>query len=133
MKMQSATIMPQADPVGLVSVSWWRRAARAQTRAVLAAALGLLPLLGRGQSDAPAAAVVPPAPAVQPATQPIPAARWTLAQLRQAYDLADTDSDGRLSRAEAQRLAIMPRSFEDLDLNKDGVLERGEYEGSIAK
>lgn len=80
-----------------------------------------------------ASPVVPPAPAVQPAAQPIPAARWTLAQLRQAYELADTDSDGRLSRAEAQRLAIMPRSFEDLDQNKDGVLERAEYESSIAK
>ena len=38
-----------------------------------------------------------------------------------------------LSRAEAQRLAIMPRSFEDLDQNKDGVLGRAEYEGSIAE
>lgn len=75
--------------------------------------------------------VAPPAPAGQPA--PIPAARWTPAQLRQAFDEADTDSDGRLSRSEAQRLAILPRSFEDLDRNKDGVLERAEYEGSIAK
>lgn len=90
-------------------------------------------LAGSAAAQSVAPPVVPPAPAVQPAAQPIPAARWTLAQLRQAYELADTDSDGRLSRAEAQRLAIMPRSFEDLDQNKDGVLERGEYESSIAK
>jgi len=103
-------------------------------RAILAAVLGLSPLLAGAQATVPAPApVVPPAPAVQPAAQPIPAARWTPAQLRQAYELADTDSDGRLSRAEAQRLAIMPGSFEDLDQNKDGVLERGEYESSIAK
>lgn len=85
------------------------------------------------QTAATAPAVTPPAPAVQPAAQPVPAARWTLPQLRQSFDLADTDSDGRLSRAEAQRLAIMPRSFEELDRNKDGLLERGEYESSIAK
>ncbi len=90
-------------------------------------------LAGTAAAQSVTPLVVPPAPAVQPAAQPIPAARWTPAQLRQAFELADTDSDGRLSRAEAQRLAIMPRSFEDLDRNKDGVLERGEYESSIAK
>lgn len=100
----------------------------------LAVAAALLSTSFAGaQTAAPAPTVTPPAPAVQPAAQPIPAARWTMAQLRQAYELADTDSDGRLSRAEAQRLAIMPRSFEDLDQNKDGVLERAEYEGTIAK
>ena len=98
----------------------------------VAAALLSTSLAG-AQTAAPAPAVTLPGPAVQPAAQPIPAARWTLAQLRQAYELADTDSDRRLSRAEAQRLAIMPGSFEDLDQNKDGVLERAEYEGSIAK
>ena len=101
-------------------------------RLAIAAALLSASFAG-AQTAAPAPTVTPPAPAVQPAAQPIPAARWTLAQLRQAYDLADTDSDGRLSRAEAQRLAIMPLSFEELDRNKDGVLERGEYESSIAK
>lgn len=102
--------------------------------AILAAALGLLPPVAGAQVAAPAIPpLAPPAPAVQPAAQPIPAARWTLAQLRQSFDLADIDSDGRLSRAEAQRLAIMPRSFEDLDQNKDGVLERREYESSLAK
>ena len=100
--------------------------------AMLAAALGLLPAVAGAQTFAPPAPVVPPAPAVQPAAQPVPAARWTLPQLRQSFDLADTDSDGRLSRAEAQRLAIMPRSFEEMDRNKDGVLDRGEYESSIA-
>lgn len=100
--------------------------------AIVAAALGLLPAVVGSQTFATPAPVVPPAPAVQPAAQPVPAARWTLAQLRQSFDLADTDSDGRLSRAEAQRLAIMPRSFEEMDRNKDGVLDRGEYESSIA-
>jgi Ca2+-binding EF-hand superfamily protein len=53
-------------------------------------------------------------------------------QIRQAFDAADRDSDGQLSRAEAQRLAILPRSFEDLDQNKDGVLSRSEYQAGFA-
>jgi len=36
-----------------------------------------------------------------------------------------------LSRAEAQQLVILPRSFEDLDQNKDGVLTREEYEAIL--
>lgn len=82
----------------------------------------------------------PPAPvAVQPgapvavAAQPVPAARWTAEQIRQAFDLADGNSDGQLSRAEAQRLSILPHSFEDLDRNKDGALSRSEYEAGFAR
>ena len=81
----------------------------------------------------------PPAPvAVQPGApagtaQPVPAARWTAEQIRQAFDLADSNSDGQLSRAEAQRLSILPHSFEDLDQNKDGVLGRSEYEAGFAR
>ena len=45
--------------------------------------------------------------------------------------MADTDSNGELSRAEAQRLAVLPRSFEEMDLNKDGVLVRAEYEAAF--
>jgi hypothetical protein len=81
----------------------------------------------------------PPAPvAVQPGApvataQPVPAARWTAEQIRQAFDLADSNSDGQLSRAEAQRLSILPHSFEDLDQNKDGVLGRGEYEAGFTR
>ena len=98
------------------------------SRLVLATALLWATSLG-------AQTAVPPAvtpPAAQAPAPPIPAARWTLAQLHEFFDLADTDSDGRLSRAEAQRLAIVPRSFEDMDQNKDGVLDRREYEGGAA-
>jgi len=81
-----------------------------------------------------------PAPAVAPAAvpapvpyrpAPIPASRWTPQQVRQAFDAADADSNGVLTRAEAQQLAIMPRSFEEMDENKDGVVSRGEYESSF--
>lgn len=89
-------------------------------------------------AQTPVAPVQPAAPVIQavpaPATpQPIPANRWTVAQIRQSFDLADTDSNGQLSRSEAQRLAIMPRPFEDMDQNKDGVISSAEYEGSFAR
>jgi hypothetical protein len=85
-------------------------------------------------APAPAApAAVPPAPSTAPAPRPVPAARWTTDQIREAFDLADSDSNGELSRSEAQRLTILPRSFEDMDQNKDGVLQRNEYEAGFAR
>ena len=78
----------------------------------------------------PPAASTTPAPATQP--QPQPSNRWTAAQAREAFQLADSNSDGQLTRAEAQRLPIMPRSFEETDLNKDGVLTLDEYTASFA-
>jgi Ca2+-binding EF-hand superfamily protein len=87
-------------------------------------------------AQTPAPAAVPPAsqPAIPaPVTQPLPPSRWTPAQIREAFQLADVNSDGQLTRAEAQRLAIMPRSFEDTDANKDGVLTLDEYQASFAQ
>jgi hypothetical protein len=84
------------------------------------------------------AAAVPPSPAASqpvapaPATQPVPPSRWTPAQIREAFQLADVNSDGQVTRAEAQRLPILPRSFEDTDANKDGVLTFDEYEASFS-
>jgi hypothetical protein len=72
-----------------------------------------------------------PAPPATPA-QPLPANRWTVAQVREAFQLADVNGDGQLTRAEAQRLPIMPRSFEDTDQNKDGVLTLDEYQASFS-
>jgi len=83
------------------------------------------------QTLPPSAPPPPPAPQAVPGNPPLPAARWTVAQIREAFDLADTDSNGELSRAEAQRLAVLPLSFEDMDQNKDGVLTRAEYEAAF--
>lgn len=80
----------------------------------------------------PAASVAQPLPAA-PGAAPPPASRWTAAQVREAFDLADSNSNGELSRAEAQQLRILPRSFEDMDKNKDGVLDRSEYEGAFIR
>jgi hypothetical protein len=91
----------------------------------------LTPMLVSGQTPPPQPAAAPPAvqpgPPVRPGA-PMPASRWTAAQIRESFDMADADSNGELTRAEAQNLSIMPRSFEDADQNKDGVLVRIEYE-----
>jgi Ca2+-binding EF-hand superfamily protein len=90
--------------------------------------------VAHAQTTQPAPAALPPGvtPALPaPVTGPLPANRWTAAQIREAFQLADGNGDGQLTRAEAQRLAIMPRSFEDADLNKDGVLTLEEYQASF--
>ena len=97
----------------------------------LAAATALAQIPSTPAPPAPAA-VQPGVPGTAAAAQPVPAAKWTAQQIRQAFDAADTDSDGQLSRAEAQRLSILPHSFEDLDQNKDGVLSRSEYQAGFA-
>ncbi|AEG91147.1 EF-hand domain-containing protein [Ramlibacter tataouinensis] len=53
--------------------------------------------------------------------------RWTPQALSRAFTEADTDGNGELTRAEALRLAYLPRSFEELDANRDGVLTGEEY------
>jgi hypothetical protein len=82
-------------------------------------------------TPAPSAAGVPPS-SPAPLSQPLPANRWTAAQIREAFQLADVNGDGQLTRAEAQHLPIMPRTFEESDLNKDGVLTLDEYQASFA-
>ena len=77
----------------------------------------------------PAAPVVPATPVMRP----LPPGPWTAPQVRQSFELADSDTNGELTRAEAQQLTIMPRSFEDMDENKDGVVSRVEYESVFAR
>ena len=81
---------------------------------------------------APAAAALPVVPAAT-AAQPLPANRWTAPQIRQAFELADADTNGELTRTETQRLAIVPKPFEDMDLNKDGLISRAEYEAAFVR
>jgi hypothetical protein len=97
-------------------------------------ALAVASLAAAQMSTAPA--VVPAVPAAVPVPVPykpaaIPASRWTPQEIRQAFDAADADSNGVLTRAESQQLAIMPRSFEDMDENKDGAVSRSEYENAF--
>jgi Ca2+-binding EF-hand superfamily protein len=97
-------------------------------------ALAVSSLAGAQTSSAPAP--VPAVPTAVPVPVPyrpatIPASRWTAQQIRQAFDAADADSNGVLTRAEAQQLTILPRTFEDMDENKDGVVSRSEYESAF--
>jgi EF hand domain-containing protein len=56
---------------------------------------------------------------------------YTALQIAQSFLGADANRDGELTRAEAQRLSIMPSSFEEMDRNHDGILSRFEYEDGV--
>jgi hypothetical protein len=98
------------------------------TAAVLAA--GSLASAQVTPTTPPAAGAQPVAPTAPAAStpRPLPPTRWTESQIRQSFEFADSNSNGELTRAEAQQLTIMPRNFEAMDENKDGVVTRTEYE-----
>lgn len=48
-----------------------------------------------------------------------------------SFFFADANKDGELTRAEASRLSISTMSFEEMDLNFDGVITRFEYSDSV--
>lgn len=104
---------------------------------ILGTAAGLLvaALYGVNASAQQQPAAQPALPVVPatPTAQPLPAHRWTAQQIRDAFELADSDTNGELSRAEIQRVAILPRGFEEMDQNKDGVVTRAEYEAAFAR
>lgn len=54
----------------------------------------------------------------------------TAVEVARAFLDADTNRDGELSRAEAER-AGLSASFDDLDRNRDGVLSRSEFEDAF--
>jgi hypothetical protein len=56
---------------------------------------------------------------------------FTALQIAQSFLGADANRDGELTRAEAQRLTILPYSFEEMDRNHDGILTRFEYEDGV--
>ncbi len=84
-------------------------------------------------SPVPAPAAALPVVPGAAGAQPLPANRWTAPQIRQAFELADSDTNGELSRTETQRLAIVPKPFEDMDQNKDGTISRAEYEAAFVR
>jgi hypothetical protein len=81
----------------------------------------------------PQPSLAPPELPASPSVQPIPAAEWTADRIRQSFEQADANGDGLLTRAEAQRLTILPRTFEEMDENKDGLVSFSEYQRAFAR
>ncbi|MBI2769040.1 MAG: EF-hand domain-containing protein [Burkholderiales bacterium] len=98
---------------------------------------GLPDVTSPGTVAPDASAVATPAPVVggsgasSPGREPMGAGPYTAVDLARSFISADANRDGELTRAEAQRLTIMPLGFEDMDRNKDGVVTRSEYEDSV--
>jgi hypothetical protein len=58
---------------------------------------------------------------------------YTAVEVASSFVTADANGDRELTRAEATRLALMPYSFEEMDLNHDGVVTRFEYEEALRR
>ena len=54
--------------------------------------------------------------------------RYAAVDIARSFIEADANRDGDLTRAEAQRLTILPYSFEEMDRNRDGLVSRFEYD-----
>lgn len=89
---------------------------------------------GEGNNDAGGNTAVMGAAGVGAATygSSEAAAPRTAMEVVQAFNQADMNRDGALTRAEVQRLAL-PQSFDELDVDKDGTLSRGEYGGGFGR
>jgi hypothetical protein len=70
-------------------------------------------------------------PSVSPTTNVAGLGPLTPLQVAQFFARADSTPDGLLSRAEALRLPLVTMTFEDMDVNRDGVISRAEYEDSL--
>jgi Ca2+-binding EF-hand superfamily protein len=67
----------------------------------------------------------PPAEPADPATAP-PSRQAPSQQGGTTFEQLDTDSDGRISRTEAEVNANVKAQFSSYDLNGDGFIERAE-------
>ena len=75
-----------------------------------------------------ALAVALPLTALAQQTQPAQPGQQPAASTPEiAFMRADTNGDGKLSKAEAARLPAVASKFESLDKDKDGMLSMGEY------
>ena len=84
---------------------------------VAGAAVALLPLAVLAQSPTPDQ-TDPQQPSAE--SQPAPQARGT------TFESLDVDSDGRISKAEAEANANVAAQFSKYDQNGDGFIERAE-------
>ena len=91
-----------------------------------------------GPSVTSTTSTVPGAPSgtatfqIGPTSPPTGAAStWTAEQRAQAFKSADSNGNGRLSRQEAATLTGLPRSFDQIDSNKDGSISSAEFDEAL--
>lgn len=66
-----------------------------------------------------------------PAPAPAHPGPYTALEIARSFIQADVKAHGELTRDEAARLTIMPKSFEEMDTNHDNILTRSEYEDAF--
>jgi hypothetical protein len=89
---------------------------------VLVAALVFGGVAGaQGQTPSPG-----PARDVSPAAGSIPANKATSKDVDAAFDRADANKDGKLSRTEAENLPVVAQRFEQIDTDRDTFVSRQE-------
>jgi hypothetical protein len=84
-------------------------------------AQGATPSAG-GTSNSAASQMAPMA-----AADAIPANKVTRMDLDAAFNRADVNRDGKLSRAEAEHFPAVAQRFEQIDRNHDGFISRDEF------
>ncbi|MFC5521885.1 EF-hand domain-containing protein [Polaromonas jejuensis] len=100
--------------------------------AVLFAALVVAGGIMSARAQTPATATAsPPRPAAQltsaGTTDAIPHNRTTAKDLDAAFDRADTNHDGKLSRQEAEHFPALAPHFDEFDTNHKGFLSREDF------
>ena len=89
---------------------------------LLVAALSFGGVAGaQGQTTAPS-----PSASASAAAESIPANKASTTDVNAAFDRADTNKDGKLSRAEAENLPSVAQRFEQIDTNRDTFISREE-------
>lgn len=97
---------------------------------LLVAALTLGGAAGaQGQTTPPSPSTSPstsPAPSAPAAADGMPANKASAADVDAAFDRADTNKDGKLSRTEAENLPAVAQRFEQIDTDRDTFISREE-------
>jgi hypothetical protein len=60
-----------------------------------------------------------------------PRAAPTAQEIGAAFDRADTNQDGKLTRQESARFPAVEQRFEQIDSNKDQLVSREEFEAAL--
>lgn len=96
---------------------------------MLFAAISLGSVTAMAQTQAPAA---PPPPAAQmgPAAG-VQSAPAGTNDVQAAFDRADTNRDGKLSKKEAEALPAVSSNFAQIDADKNGSLSRDEFSKAV--